>query len=219
MPEVVAIGWVIALVVGGLLLGLAAGWGISRASGGKTRVAELQEALDSANEELADYKREVFGEFAETAEKFRALDKSYTELHQQLAKSSVALCGDSATPLLAGPGPADALEEKEIEATDAETAAEAKTDRADAEEDVAAAPEVTDSDDGQAEDVRVDDPATEPGSETETAAQKDEDIVVAEAPGDASAGTESETPDAAKVADVEDIPTLTDTETPRRESA
>ena len=65
----------------------------------RERIAELETALDAAQSELADYKGEVFGQFAATAEKFRALDKSYNDLHRQLAESSVALCGDSATPL------------------------------------------------------------------------------------------------------------------------
>ena len=44
MPEVVAIEWVVAIAVGGLLLGLAIGWGLSRIGGGKSKVAELTEA-------------------------------------------------------------------------------------------------------------------------------------------------------------------------------
>ncbi len=213
MPEVVAIEWVIAIVIGGLLLGLAAGWwGVSRIGGGKAKVAELQQALDNANEEMADYKREVFGEFAETAEKFRALDKSYNDLHRQLAKSSVALCGDSATPLLAGPGPEEALEEKEIEAASG-----------DAEADAGAAPTVAEPDtaDRLAGDETADDPDREIVADGETAPA--EEIVVAEAAndGEADAPAESADTETPNVAAVDEIPTLTDTDTdePRRESA
>ena len=98
------------LVVGIVLVTLLAGVGIGyyllgagRANKAKAAVAELESSLESAQTELADYKRDVFGEFAQTAEKFRALDKSYNDLHRQLAKSSVALCGDDGTMLLESP--------------------------------------------------------------------------------------------------------------------
>ncbi len=98
-----AIEIVVGIGVAALLLGLLIGYFIPSGGAKKARVTELENALESAQEELADYKREVFGQFAETAEKFRALDQSYHDLHRQLAASSVALCGDAATPLLAGP--------------------------------------------------------------------------------------------------------------------
>ena len=98
------------LVIGIGLVALLAGVGIGyyllgagRANKAKAAVAELESSLESAQTELADYKRDVFGEFAQTAEKFRALDKSYNDLHRQLAKSSVALCGDDGTMLLESP--------------------------------------------------------------------------------------------------------------------
>ena len=64
-------------------------------------MADLQNELQAAQDEMAEYKQEVFGQFAQTAEHFRDLDKSYHALHSHLAASSVALCGDQATPLLA----------------------------------------------------------------------------------------------------------------------
>jgi len=83
-----------------LLLGVGLGYLLASRSGPKARVMELERALDAAQSELSDYKRDVYGQFAQTAEKFRDLDRSYNELHRQLAESSVALCGDAATPLL-----------------------------------------------------------------------------------------------------------------------
>jgi uncharacterized membrane-anchored protein YhcB (DUF1043 family) len=108
------------LVVGIALTSLLAGLGVGYflAGGGsakRARETQLEGALEAAQIELADYKRDVFGQFSETAEKFRALDKSYSELHRQLAESSVALCGDAATPLLEGPlAPALDVAEEEI---------------------------------------------------------------------------------------------------------
>jgi len=108
------------LVVGISLVSLLAGLGVGYfltggGSAKRARETELEAALEAAQIELADYKRDVFGQFSETAEKFRALDKSYNELHQQLAESSVALCGDAATPLLEGPlAPALDVAEEEI---------------------------------------------------------------------------------------------------------
>ncbi|NOX50867.1 MAG: DUF1043 family protein [Gammaproteobacteria bacterium] len=109
-----AIEWVVGIGVLSLLLG----FGIAQLfqiSGGKqkSRVAELESALEEANDELVDYKKEVFGQFAQTAEKFRALDHSYQDLHQQLAQSAVSLCGDAATPLLENTG-AVQLETEEV---------------------------------------------------------------------------------------------------------
>jgi len=125
-----AVEMVIGIAALALLGGAAIGYLLGKGRNNSARVQELEEALASSQSELADYRSEVYGQFAETAEKFRALDKSYNDLHRQLAESSVALCGDEATPLLAGPGQslltdADeaAREEKEInpaaEGTDA----------------------------------------------------------------------------------------------------
>jgi uncharacterized membrane-anchored protein YhcB (DUF1043 family) len=113
-----AIEFVVGIGVGALLLGLLIGYFLPGGNKKKARVAELETALESAQEELAEYKREVFGQFAETAEKFRALDKSYNDLHRQLATSSVALCGDAATPLLEAPGAETLVEQKVSDSAD-----------------------------------------------------------------------------------------------------
>jgi uncharacterized membrane-anchored protein YhcB (DUF1043 family) len=128
-----AVELVIGIALISLLAGVGVGYLFTRASSvEKARVAELDGALEAAKTELADYKRDVFGQFSETAEKFRALDKSYNDLHRQLAESSLALCGDAATPLLEGyklEGPlAPAIEraEEEIVVAEAEVETEAE---------------------------------------------------------------------------------------------
>jgi uncharacterized membrane-anchored protein YhcB (DUF1043 family) len=90
-----------------LLIGGGVGYLLANRTGPKARVVELESALDAAQNELAEYKRDVYGQFAQTAEKFRDLDRSYNELHRQLAESSVALCGDAGTPLLQAPDQSD----------------------------------------------------------------------------------------------------------------
>ncbi len=96
--------WLIGL---GILGSLAAAGGYllgRRGSGtGSRRVQALERELAQARQELADYRREVAAQFSETARKFRTLNESYSDLHQQLARSSSLLCGDAAGPLLPGP--------------------------------------------------------------------------------------------------------------------
>lgn len=96
-----AIEWVVGTAVASMLVGLALGYFLPLGNARKTRVNELENALETAQQELTDYKAEVYHQFATTAEKFQNLDRSYQELHQQLARSSVELCGAAATPLLA----------------------------------------------------------------------------------------------------------------------
>jgi uncharacterized membrane-anchored protein YhcB (DUF1043 family) len=97
-----AIEWIVGIAVASLLVGLGLGYILPLGSAKKARVSELEAALETAHQELSDYKGEVYNQFAQTAEKFRNLDRSYQDLHQQLAASSVSLCGDAATPLLVG---------------------------------------------------------------------------------------------------------------------
>ncbi len=245
MPEVVAIEWVIGLAIGGLVLGLLAGYGVSLRGGARSKVEELQTALDTAEAELADYKREVFGQFAETAEKFRALDKSYNDLHRQLATSSVALCGDAATPLLAGPGTEAGLEEKAVtddavseDAVVEDTVAEdgpaegkpaegkevpaaegsAPEDPVVLAEETVISAEAPISSDETTADVAAADPAT--ASDAGDTRAEGDDIVVGEHQDESRPE-----PTGAATAAQDDVPVLTDTDTdtnteaPRRESA
>ncbi len=95
--------WLIAIGVGLFVAGGLVGFLIRMfAFGGSRKEADLARSLEEAEKQLADYKQEVLERFSDTAEKFRRLNESYTDLHQQLAESAVALCGDEVTtpPLL-----------------------------------------------------------------------------------------------------------------------
>ena len=99
------LGWLIVWA----LLGVAGGFGIgfavtrSRSSQAAGRTRELENELASARSELDSYRQQVVAQFSETARKFQSLNDAYTDLHQQLAKSSSILCGDGAGPLLQAP--------------------------------------------------------------------------------------------------------------------
>ncbi len=108
---------VLAFVAGGLL-----GYFLLR-SGilGHARIVELEQALAASEAERAEYKQQVTAEFTETAEKFRALNRSYEDLHRQLAKSASVLCGEAGAPKLLDPSVAPALQEQLSGATSVET--------------------------------------------------------------------------------------------------
>ena len=67
---------------------------------GHARIVELEQALAASEAERAEYKQQVTAEFTDTAEKFRALNRSYEDLHRQLAKSANVLCGEAGAPKL-----------------------------------------------------------------------------------------------------------------------
>lgn len=95
------IEWVIAIGAGCLLIGGVAGYFLrGRDKASIAKAAQLEAELDNAQQELSEYRGQVYNQFAETAERFKQLDESYHALHRQLATSAVALCGDEATPLL-----------------------------------------------------------------------------------------------------------------------
>ena len=79
---------------------------------GHARVVELEQALAASESELADYKQQVTTEFTDTAEKFRALNRSYEDLHRQLAKSANVLCGEAGAPTLLDLPSSDVLEQQ-----------------------------------------------------------------------------------------------------------
>lgn len=96
--------WLIGLGVLGLLAGVGAGYLLATRTGpGGSRARELEAQLAAARQELDDYRQQVVAEFSETARKFQTLNDSYTDLHQQLARSSQVLCGDITGPLLEAP--------------------------------------------------------------------------------------------------------------------
>ena len=88
------------LLVFGGLLAVAGGFFIARVTGSGRKVKDLQAQLEAKQAELNDYRREVFEQFGETARKFKTLNDSYVDLHQQLAKSASLLCGDLAADSL-----------------------------------------------------------------------------------------------------------------------
>ncbi|MEM7001083.1 MAG: DUF1043 family protein [Pseudomonadota bacterium] len=95
------IEWVIAIGAGCLLIGGVGGYFLrGRDKASIAKAAQLEAELDNAQQELSEYRGQVYNQFAETAERFKQLDESYHALHRQLATSAVALCGDEATPLL-----------------------------------------------------------------------------------------------------------------------
>lgn len=104
-----SLGWIIGV---GIVTGMAGiGFGIwyNQRSGAKERVLELEEQLASAQRVHEDYRQEVFDQFSETAIKFQTLNESYVDLHQHLANSANALCGDMAAGSLLEGGLVSAL--------------------------------------------------------------------------------------------------------------
>ena len=108
-----SIEWLILIGVGVFVVGGLAGYLLrSFAFGGSRKEADLARALEESEQALADYKQEVMERFSDTADKFRRLNESYSDLHQQLAESAVALCGDEiTTPLLERPVAAEEVAE------------------------------------------------------------------------------------------------------------
>ncbi len=95
--------WLIGLGVLGLAIGLGCGYLLAARHGSAGRARQLEAQLTAARQELDDYRNEVVAQFSETARKFQTLNDSYTDLHEQLAKSSSVLCGDLTGPLLEAP--------------------------------------------------------------------------------------------------------------------
>lgn len=99
---------VLLLVLGGIgiaLAGIAIGVVIGRVTGRARKAAELETELEQTKEAFEEYRGEVVQQFADTAGKFRRLNESYSDLHQQLATSASVLCADRAGDvLLALPG-------------------------------------------------------------------------------------------------------------------
>ena len=111
--ELVVVIAVSALVVGGLIGYLIKG----RDSSSREQIEKLEAELEASQTELQDYRQEVVQQFSDTAEKFKTLDESYHALHRQLATSSVALCGDAGTPLLAAASE-PLITEAQVDSTD-----------------------------------------------------------------------------------------------------
>jgi uncharacterized membrane-anchored protein YhcB (DUF1043 family) len=101
---VYSLAWLVVVGVIGAILGGWLGHLVARVrSKAAERIQELEAELESARDKNTEYRREVFDQFAETAQKFRNLDESYQDLHRQLAESASVLCGEAAGPLLEAP--------------------------------------------------------------------------------------------------------------------
>jgi len=66
----------------------------------KKQALKTEAELRDIQEAFEAYRKEVLEEFSETASKFKALNTSYVDLHQQLARSANALCGEAAANTL-----------------------------------------------------------------------------------------------------------------------
>jgi uncharacterized membrane-anchored protein YhcB (DUF1043 family) len=97
--------WLIVWSLIGLAGGIAIGVALARRGSGRTadRARQLESDLAASRRELDAYRQEVMTQFGETARRFQTLNDAYTELHQQLAKSSSVLCGDLGGTLLEAP--------------------------------------------------------------------------------------------------------------------
>ena len=81
------------------LLGVAAGFTVGviigfRYLSNKPRLAELEQQIEAAKAEQADYKQQVTTHFAKTAELFQNMTDSYRNVYQHLAEGSNQLCSD-----------------------------------------------------------------------------------------------------------------------------
>ena len=113
---------------------------------GHARIVELEQALAATETELADYKQRVTEEFTDTAEKFRALNRSYEDLHRQLAKSANTLCGEAGVPTLLDYAATPALQEPSTDPIDSDTnAVDVVPDQADSKTTASTAPGETES--------------------------------------------------------------------------
>jgi len=112
---VYGVEWLILLGFIGLAVG--GGLGFALANRGSAGRKQLESDLHTARDELQQYRQAVVQEFSDTARKFQTLNDAYRDLHEQLARSSSALCGDITGPLLEAPAghqdviPADVREQ------------------------------------------------------------------------------------------------------------
>lgn len=85
--------WLTAIIAG--IAGWVGGWLLGRRSNaGQRKSLALQESLNASEQRLQDYKKEVQGHFAQTADAFNEMNDSYQRLHQQLASGASTLCAD-----------------------------------------------------------------------------------------------------------------------------
>ena len=92
--------WLIgSIFITALVCGLIA-YRLNTSSTTKKQALKLEEDLAETQAAFEAYRKEVFEEFSETATRFRTLNESYVDLHQHLARSANALCGEAAASSL-----------------------------------------------------------------------------------------------------------------------
>lgn len=146
---------------------LAAGFYFGRYTGTGAKAGEFEQQLNESQQELQDYREEVYQQFGETAKKFERLQETYTDLHAQLANSAEVLCaGKGVGPLLTGALATAAIAAPEEEA---ETVVEDLTESEEYPEESA-----------EAEDIIVAEAADEPVEEEITEDETEIDMVAEE---------------------------------------
>ncbi len=110
--------WLTAIAAG--IVGCIGGWLLGRRSNhGQRKSLALQESLDTSEQRLQDYKREVQEHFVQTAEAVKQMNDTYQSLHQRLAEGANTLCGDlEENPLL------DIVSGRRVDDTKADQAAQ-----------------------------------------------------------------------------------------------
>ena len=75
-------------------------YGFHSSSATKKQALKTEAELNETREAFEAYRKQVLEEFSETASKFKTLNTSYVDLHQQLARSANTLCGETAANTL-----------------------------------------------------------------------------------------------------------------------
>lgn len=164
--------WLIGTGAAAAVVGALIGWLIARTAYRGKRATDLAAELEQTQEELANYKQEVYEQFGETARKFKNLNDSYADLHKQLATSASVLCADMDTSnLLSGPAASDALEAQAQTVTTEDAQSPEASDDVDAEP---ATKATTDLDDELNPTDEQQAAATEPATESATSSSADE---------------------------------------------
>lgn len=86
--------WMLAASLGGLLVGIAAGFYLGRGTAADARrLRELRRELDTAGSDFAAFRKQVQRHFVETATLAGQLGASQRALHEHLARGAHALAG------------------------------------------------------------------------------------------------------------------------------
>jgi len=95
-----SLGILLASIAASAIAGAFITYWFQSTSATKKQALKAEDELKETQEAFEAYRNEVLGEFSETASKFKALNTSYIELHQQLSRSANTLCGEAAANVL-----------------------------------------------------------------------------------------------------------------------